>query len=453
MGIITFSVSVFLFSFSIVLFKNKPLSPMALFYGLWSFILFLSLFHFYGIYPPTEEAYFLIFLMLVFFFIGNFIMYFSKATLGKKIRIHKKKRNSGTSIMIKCVLFYCLVGCCIFFTVLDCIVVINALFSKTPVWVIRSWKMAAYGSSNPMLDRRSFFEEVFRTVILEPFGTLIPPVTAYYFFHPRKDKKRFIMLGLSLVYLLLSSFAGGGGRLGYIYYFGCFLLGYLTMSNRKAFPSFKKGKYRKYITVVLIFGVVAVVFFTRFRTGSGNFIKQTYTYFALSPTLLGLWLNDLGEVVHTNGFLTFFGVHSYVFRIFETIGWEHMIPEIYEISYQCMLDAEKFRQVGYGVANAFVTPLYYFFIDGGYPFVCLASTVFGGIVSKFHKGFIGKTEISLRSFAIYVLIMYGVFLTFMRIQTCTPSYVISFAMAYFILDKTDNSNLFPKMEESINVES
>ncbi len=74
-------------------------------------------------------------------------------------------------------------------------------------------------------------------------------------------------------------------------------------------------------------------------------------------------------------------------------------------------------------------------------------------MSKFHKAFIGKTEISLRSFAIYVLIMYGVFLTFIRIQTCTPSYVISFAMAYFILDKTDHSNLFPKMEESINAES
>ena len=49
---------------------NKAISFMSLFYALWTFILFLSMLNLYNITKPSDEAYILIMLMLIFFGIG-----------------------------------------------------------------------------------------------------------------------------------------------------------------------------------------------------------------------------------------------------------------------------------------------------------------------------------------------------------------------------------------------
>lgn len=83
-----------------------------------------------------------------------------------------------------------------------------------------------------------------------------------------------------------------------------------------------------------------------------------------------------------------------------------------------------FLNIGSGVGNAFVTPIYYFYLDGGIMFVILASFIFGIITSIAYKKTI--RAINLKSFCNYCLIVYGVFISFMRIQTAIPSYIISF---------------------------
>ena len=88
-----------------------------------------------------------------------------------------------------------------------------------------------------------------------------------------------------------------------------------------------------------------------------------------------------------------------------------------------------------GVANAFVTPLYYFYIDGGYIFVCLASLIFGLIVSFSYEQICKKIE--TRNFIIYLLIVYGIFVSFMRIQTAIPTYIISFILTFLIFIKEE----------------
>ena len=190
-----------------------------------------------------------------------------------------------------------------------------------------------------------------------------------------------------------------------------------------------------------------VILFTAFRTGKGNFIKQVYTYFALPPTLLSIWLPEIENVEHTYGLLTFFGVHSYFFRALETMGLNSLVPTVYNDVYNHILNAEIFKNVGYGVGNAFVSPIYYFFIDGGYPFVCMASYFFGLLVSSFYRKFEEKI-INIKGFVVYALTTYGIFLTFMRIQTCIPAYIISFVFAYFIL--SDNINIQCKNEKICN---
>lgn len=171
--------------------------------------------------------------------------------------------------------------------------------------------------------------------------------------------------------------------------------------------------------------------YTSIRAGIGNFIEETYTYFALPPTLLSEWLPEIKGYSHTYGLLTTFGIHSYFFRALNMIGLDSLVPKIYNDAYQYIINAEIFRNAGCGIANAFVTPIYYFYIDGGYPFVCIISLIFGLLISSAYKMF--ERDINLRSFNFYALIIWGLFESFMRIQTAIPAYIISFVLVWLLL--------------------
>ena len=410
--------------------KIKIISPVILFFALWTFITFLSMLHLYGIDKPSNEAYSLIILMLVFFFLGSITRLKIKIFKNKNVYIEK---NEGKISKIGKIIFYTLSILLIVLYIIDCIIVLQGYLEGVPMWKIRRWGMETVGSTNnPLVARRTFVEEIIRNIILIPFSTIIPPIAAYTFFNSNSKKEKYSFLIISILVLLLSSIAGGGGRLGYIYYFGCFLLAFFCIYKSDKIPEHIKRKYKKIVFTIFVIGFLLVVGFTIFRTGKGNFIKQVYTYFALPPTLLSVWLPQIKEVEHTYGLLTFFGVHSYFFRVLETIGLNSLVPNIYNETYTHILNAEIFKDVGYGVGNAFVSPIYYFMIDGGYIFVCLASYLFGVIVAKYYNKLANST-INIKDFVIYALITYGVFLTFMRIQTCIPAYIISFIFANLML--------------------
>lgn len=444
MGIFTLIVTLaILVTFIIFEFKNrnenKIINPSTIFYILWSFILFISVLNLYGLYKPSNEAYLLILLMVIFFFIGNLVFEIIKLKKEKNIE-EKKVNNSKTNNKRKnrnyTFIIMVLLGITeILLLLIDCYIVIKNYNEGVPMWQIRRWRMEEFATAdNPMLNRRTIIEETFRNVIITPFEMILHPMTAYYFFN-KKGKKKYTLLTLSLTILFLSSIAGGGGRLGYIYYFACYLLSYICMmKNNKTITEKSKKIYKRMIGIFLILGVIIVIGFTSIRTNM-SFLKQVYKYFALPPTLLSIWLPKINTVKHTCGLLTFFGVHSYIFRAFDILHLNFLIPNIYNETYAHLLNAEKFLETGMGVANAFVTPLYYFYIDGGYIFVCLASLIFGLIVSFSYEQICKKIE--TRNFIIYLLIVYGIFVSFMRIQTAIPTYIISFILTFLIFIKEE----------------
>ena len=383
MSILAFGISLIFLIVSIFLYRKKnSISPIIIFFTLWTFMLCLSMLNLYGIYKPSNEAYLLIILMLIFSCLGSFIYFIYNKKIGKNTeKSDLKQTTEKKEIKPMFKLFYLLGFCIILFNIIDIIIIIQQLLKGNPMWQIRNWTLEPFGSSNPILDRRSFIESLFRSVILSPAETIIPPVTAYFFFNIKDNKQRYKLLIMSLLVLITSSIAGGGGRLGFIYYIGCFLLSYFIVYKKKIVSKETIKKYKKILIVFLIIGIILVVIYTTIRSGIGSFIKQTYTYFALPPTLLSIWLPEIENVSHTYGMTTFFGIHSYFFRALDTIGLDSLVPQIYNESFSHILDAEIFKDVGYGIGNAFVTPIYYFLIDGGYPFVCIASLLIRLIVS------------------------------------------------------------------------
>ena len=362
MDIISLALCLSFFLLCTIIYKKKPLHPSIFFFALWSFILFLSVINLYGIYKPSDEAYFLISLMLIFFFLGNAV-----GNQLTKISFSKTQHHYFLNLKV----FYGLTAISIIFSLITFFQVVYYYFSGIQLWQIRNWLLEPIGSNNPILNKRSFAESLFRTVIISPFNAVNVPITVYYFFSPQfsGNKHRKIMLCLTIINLIISSLSNGGARLSFICFLGYFLLGYILFSNQHLFKNFQKTKYKKYIYITLAIGILAVVAFTQLRAGSNQLIRQTYIYFALAPTLLSVWLPEIKKYHHTYGLLTSFGIHSYFFRFLKMIGLDDFVPHVYDEAYQHILNAELFKQVGSSTSNAFVTPIYYFFIDGGYLFV------------------------------------------------------------------------------------
>ena len=321
----------------------------------------------------------------------------------------------------------------ILLNLIDTIIVFKHLLNGVPMWQIRNWSLAPFNSNNPILSRRSFIESFIRNVVFEPFGLLIHPVAAYYLFFGENKKDKKIMLFLSILTVLTESLAGGGGRLKYVYFIMCYLLTFIAFKKTLNSKTNILKKYRKVLIIFIIIAFIIVVGFTALRSGGRGFINEAYRYFALPPTLLSEWLPKLRFEPHTYGLLTTFGIHSYFFRGLNQIGMSSLVPGIFNKSFEHILNAEKFIKVGSKSANAFVTPVYYFYLDGGFIFVVIASILFGFLVTYVFNKIDNK--LNIRSFILYMIIMYGVFVSFMRIQTAIPSYIIAIVFVYILTKK------------------
>lgn len=422
MAFFTFLISSIFFIFSIVVFENKPLHPATLFFGLYSFILFLSGLNFYDILKASDESYTLILIMLLFFWLGSFRSF---------VPLVKTKKHNQRQINIT--LFYVLSAMNIALLLKDIFTVVYYVRSGVPIWQVRNWSLAEMGADNPIMKNRTFIEELVRALLLNPFGMAIPPIAAYTFFDNIGKKIKIKILILVIGQVILTSIAGGGGRLRLVYFGGVFVIAYLLFSNKKLFAEFNRNKYRKYIVTVGGIIFIGICIATVARVGNGALWKQIYRYFALPPTLLTVWLPEIKTCTRTCGFLTFYGVIGYFFRTLKMIGLNFLVPNVYDEAFNHLLHIQEFRNVGYGVANAFVTPVYYMMVDGGIPFLCIVSFFLSSLAAGCHKRI--KRNVDICSFSIYAMMMYGVFQTFMNVMTAVPSQIITFILIIFLCKK------------------
>ena len=209
MSILAFLISGLLLFISIKKRDKKVISPIVLFYTLWTFILFLSMLNLYNITKPSDEAYGLIILMLVFFALGSYLNIIIRKTK-KKFNINQTESTTQDKTVEKreikplLLIIYILCIITIILNVIDCVIVIKNATAGTPMWQIRNWSLEPVGSQNPLLSRRTFLEETFRTVISGPLVLIMYAFAAYNFFNCKDKKQKYITLILSLNQNLLN---------------------------------------------------------------------------------------------------------------------------------------------------------------------------------------------------------------------------------------------------------
>lgn len=413
--------------------KNDKITPAKLLVLLWTFIIILSSLNLNGLKKAVNEVYFMLLLMVICFLIGYMIT--RKITLAKNNNSKSKENIYEISYNI----FFLLAILLFVINIIDCYMVIKHYINGIPMWQIRNWSLEPYGTNNPIIGRIGLFEKVLRSVILEPFNTILPAIVSYNFFSKEGKYKKSLII-LSILILFTSSISGGGGRISFIIYTAFFALGYFLLNK-------KNIKVKKNLLLVGIIAVILMSILTVIRSGFGNIFNQFYRYFAMPPTLLSIHLNKIKNLPKTYGLLSFFGVHTYLFRGLKMLKLNFLVPVSYEHAYQSILNAEVFKNIGDGVGNAFVTPIYYFYIDGGYIAIIILSLFFGVITSLFYYKVISLKKLNIRSFCFYSLILYAIFISFMRIQTAIPGFIIAFLLIVVLTRKKEERD---KMNNKID---
>ena len=207
---ICFAICLLLFLFSS--FRKKIYDPAFIMYGIWSAILFFNLLGAYGINKASSKAYYYVFIGLISFFIGIIIqtivctdrIYFKIA----QFTINKEKE-------INYRLIYILSGIVLVLNLIDFLIAVSYLFKGMSYSQIRSWKMEIFeDATNPISGRRSFLEQTFRVIFVEPFATALAPIAVIDFF--KKGGKKSNLLVITILNMVLGTISGGGSRLGVI---------------------------------------------------------------------------------------------------------------------------------------------------------------------------------------------------------------------------------------------
>lgn len=401
--------------------KDKVIYSCAIImFGLWSVILFLNILNLFGINNASNETYIIIFCGMMAYWFGDT---FGRYTGLRRIKLRGINRKKHLELNYKH--FYILAVITIMLLLIDTSIAARYLLSGNSLNSVRMWLTESYGEGmNPIDARKSYFEQTFRVIVIEPFITAVGPICAIDFFGKKRGRHLLIITFIIIALQLISS---GGGRLSLIM---------LVYTMLMAFMVYKKarGVYRnglpgkgKNIRILSITAIIGIIILTLKRTSSG-IIKEAYYYFAMCIPLFDYWLPIIKSYRKTFGMLGMFGILRIPFLALEKLGFS--VPDTYINAQDYILQANKFHSVGSRSGNSFVSPFYYLYLDFGISGVILGMFLLGFIGVKLYRRL--KVNHCDKDIYVYLLFLQAIFFTFIRWQFIATNYFMAFVLIPFL---------------------
>ena len=260
---------------------------------------------------------------------------------------------------------------------------------------------AAYFGYGEMASNTAL-KTVLHSYITGPLELLIKPLILVDFFLGSKNKKRL----LAMIYIVITNIFISGGRFEIAYLIVQFSVIYLySIDELKKYFSlaFVKRNKRKIILISLI-GIGFIVLIVKAR-GANDSLWET-VYLSLEQSLPNCEYRilrfDGANVGYFYGLVSFRGILNPILFVLKQIG---ILP--YPARYLLAgdyMNAQDYVQVGLKLwTNAYVTPLYYFYIDGGVLGIIIGMLFFGTFSKSVYKRFIERAN--LKDIVLYLLII------------------------------------------------
>ncbi|MGU8132234.1 O-antigen polymerase [Clostridium perfringens] len=355
-----------------------------------------------------DSTYFLIWISLVVYSIS-----FSLVYKFKKVR---NKRNTFENININKKIIYLLAIISIIITITQFSRSFNLLINGMNISEIRGEYWTGTSITTNALD--DFIQTTINGGVML---ALIIITTIEFFFNEKKDYKLLILVIINVVLRTLTT---SGRLLMYDFLitmiFCYFYFRIIKIRKNKWTINFKKI-FKLYIPVIIC--IFLLVYLSKFLTGQRQsditFLNAVYDDFTCFLPLMDHVIDLLNQNGHiTYGISSFDGIIIIINVILSFLG----LPQVLEANIINIYDVPFFNIGGGNYANAYVSYIFYFYLDARLIGVILGNIFFGSLSAIIYKNLLyrpGKREL-----AMYLFLNYIIFRTMIRWQFSTGSVYI-----------------------------
>lgn len=192
-------------------------------------------------------------------------------------------------------------------------------------------------------------------------------------------------------------------------------------------------KYKKKLLYGIIIGILFLLIITFYRTKDDAAVPSLYSYFSIDYPLFSYWTNYVdtqGKFYYGNAF--FRGILEGMNFVLGKFGLS--TPYFWEMQEVFDLVQNKWIQVfPNNWYNAYVSCFFYFYLDLGAIGVFIGSYFFGKIATAVYN--VLKRKNTLRSLAVYMVMIQFIIDSFIRWQLGTFSAVITLILVFFTCTK------------------
>lgn len=382
--------------------EGTLLNPIIFYLIIWLLMLFSSILGLFNLVDTSNETYSLIFISLMSSVIGYFF--------AKTIKLPLRKTSSRKSKIFNYNLLYAIELIIIVIFIFRFITVVNMLIDGASLSFIRSNYSELFLSNRlvALLDE----------YLIGPFIYLLPTISIINFF---SDKRKNLLLYGTLILIILYSLTNGGRFILY-YFIVQFIVMYLHTRKRT-----NRVKVKSFNIFILGAIIVFFVFLSQLR-GIDSLFKSLYFYLSGSLPNLDYRLSVLDNLNYKSyGFAFFSGFFRIIFIFLGYLGFNFHFYDNFILT----INVEDFILIAPSVHyNAFVTPLFYFYSDGGIIGVIIFSIIYGFVISTIFKMFKQRNNIFIN--IVYLLLIINIFTTMVRWQFIIPSYAYSYVFAFLL---------------------
>ena len=258
----------------------------------------------------------------------------------------------------------------------------------------------------------------------------------------KANKNRKKKLCIIIILANLALFTLISGKRSFLVELLVFFLAVLYLQGKR----FKiRGRTKFGIVIVLVIVIWAFAYISTDRK-SESITKTVYLYLCGCVPHLSIKLQ--GSAIITKGISSIYGFYQPPLMIFNAIAHIPLLDDIRHSMGELSSYTQDKVFIGADTTyNAFLSPFYFFYNDGGLVGNLILSFLFGLITTHFYHNHLKKR--SYRSMIIYLLIFFSLYMSMVRIQYFQMRFALSFVYVCFIFKGFKHHFVFEKKTKRI----
>ncbi len=389
-------------------------NPITVFCGLWGLILFAYSFHAYGMYTASNESLFLVIIGTAMFFFGaiSASLLLSRQTAAystmPSIDSNSKTINYTVLFLLNAVVFAFLVG-------FGSRVIAMLLSGRGFAYIHRMYN---YSGEDGILGassiNRSIVSWVVWPVMHASLATLAVSIQC-----DNENKSKLKKLCIIVILANLGLFTLISGKRS-------FMVDLLMYFAAVYFMRGKRVRLRRRTKFAII--IVAAIIVWAFNSisegrGTTSFLRLFYVYIVGCIPHLSIKLHD--TPVEIVGLTSIYGFFHAPITIINTVLHSVFLSNVRSSMSQLVEFTQQRASIGPDMTfNAFLTPFYYFYLDGGWIGNIIFSYLFGAITVGVYHNYLKRR--TFQSVIVYLLVFFSLYMSMVRIQFFQMRYVLAF---------------------------